>query len=54
MNINEKTAFVTLTDSNYFYRAKRTIVDLRNQGNWNGTIVCIGVNFIIPEDFKKE
>jgi hypothetical protein len=46
--------FVTLTDNNYFERAKQTIVDLRTRGNWSGDIVVISVNFSLPFDFKKE
>ena len=39
------TVVVTLTDENYFWRAKRTIIDIRTKGEWYGDIVLITVNF---------
>jgi hypothetical protein len=46
--------FVTLTDENYFYKAKQTIYDLRTRGKWYGSIVCICVDFSLPDNFKEE
>lgn len=39
------TAFVLVTDQTYFYKAKRTILDLRTVGEWTGPIVLIAVDF---------
>jgi hypothetical protein len=43
------TVFVTLTDSGYFGKAKRTIQETRGRGCWAGDIVLITVNFIAAE-----
>jgi hypothetical protein len=42
---NPNTVFTTLTDSTYFDKAKRTIRELRENGNWQGDIVLITVDF---------
>lgn len=39
------TAFVTLCDSSYYPRAKKTIDELRSAGGWNGVVVLIAVDF---------
>lgn len=41
----DKTVFVIVTDEMYFPRAKRTIIDLRSRGSWQGDIVLITVDF---------
>jgi hypothetical protein len=47
------SVFVILTDENYFFRAKKTISDLRSIGKWNGEIVIICVDFYLPANFKQ-
>lgn len=42
---------VTLTDQAYFNRAKRTIIDVRTRGKWNGDIVLITVGFNASQNF---
>jgi hypothetical protein len=42
---------VILSDSNYFYKAKRTIIDCRTRGKWDGDIVYISVDFGINKKF---
>ena len=44
--MTDRTAFVTLTDRNYFYKARVTIRDCRTYGRWEGTIVLIVVDFM--------
>lgn len=46
------TTFVLITDLNYFHKAKRTIVDLRSKGKWNGDIVLITIDFNLTVNFK--
>ena len=46
-----KTVVVTLTDENYFNRAKRTILDVRTKGKWTGDIVLITVGFNPSKNF---
>ena len=46
------TVFVLVTDQNYFYRAKRTIMDLRTKGNWNKDIVLVTIDFELNSNFK--
>jgi len=45
------TAVVTLTDQNYFERAKRTIVDCRTRGEWKGPIILITIAFDAPKNW---
>jgi len=52
MPINEDTVFVFVTDANYYNKCKRTILDLRSCGGWQGPIVCITVGFNICNNFK--
>jgi hypothetical protein len=47
----KKTVVVTLTDSNYFSKAKRTIIDIRSRGEWIGDIVLITINFNPSSNF---
>lgn len=46
------TVFALVTDLNYFFKAKRTIIDLRTKGNWHGDIVLITTNFNLNTNFK--
>jgi hypothetical protein len=46
-----KSVVVTLTDSAYFNRAKRTIIDVRSRGEWKGDLVLITVGFDAPRNF---
>ena len=48
----DKTVFALISDSSYFQKAKRTIVDLRTKGNWNGDIVLITIDFDLNTNFK--
>ena len=50
----ENTVFVTLTDRNYWNRAKKTIHQLRTYGKWAGSIVLITVDFDLDEEFKND
>jgi hypothetical protein len=49
---NNETVFALITDSNYYNKAKRTIIDLRSKGNWNGQIVLITIDFKLNNNFK--
>lgn len=51
--IKPDTVFVLLTDLQYFNRAKRTIIDLRSKGNWNGEIILITLDFSLNNNFKE-
>jgi len=48
----DSTVFVLVSDATYFNKAKRTIVDLRSKGNWQGDIVLITIDFILHANFK--
>jgi hypothetical protein len=48
------TAFVLVTDINYFYKASVTINDLRSVGKWTGDIVLITIDFNIDEQYKND
>ena len=47
-----KTAFVLVTDSQYFYKASVTINDLRTVGKWSGDLVLITIDFNLDEQYK--
>ena len=49
---NSDTVFTLVTDLNYFNKAKRTIIDLRSKGNWNGAIVLVTTDFDLNANFK--
>jgi len=49
---NNDTVFALVSDSSYFYKAKRTIIDLRTKGNWNGDIVLVTIDFDLNSNFK--
>jgi len=51
-NANE-TIFTIVTDLKYYNKAKRTIIDLRTKGNWNGEIVLITIDFDLNTNFKE-
>jgi len=46
---DKDTVVVTLCDTGYFPKAKRTIDEVRNKGGWAGDVVLIAVDFQ-PED----
>lgn len=50
---NDDTVFALVTDSNYFNKAKRTIIDLRIKGNWKGDIVLVTIDFDLNSNFKE-
>ena len=45
------TVFALVTDSKYFPKAKRTIIDLRSKGNWRGTIALVTIDFNLNDNF---
>lgn len=48
----EDTTFALVTDHTYFQKAKKTIVDLRSRGNWQGPIILITIDFDLNANFK--
>jgi len=46
-----KTVVVTLTDKDYYPRAKRTIIDIRTRGQWKGDIVLVTIGFHASQNF---
>lgn len=52
INSNDKTAFVLVTDLNYYNKTKRTVIDLRSKGEWTGDIVIITIGFNLNNNFK--
>jgi len=48
----EDTTFTLITDIAYFQKAKKTIIDLRSRGNWQGSIVLITIDFDLNTNFK--
>ena len=51
-NDTNNTVFTLVADFNYFNKARRTIIDLRSKGNWQGDIVLITLNFDLNSNFK--
>lgn len=49
----EDTTFVLVSDIAYFIKAKKTIVDLRSRGNWQGSIILITIDFNLNTNFKE-
>jgi hypothetical protein len=47
------TTVVLVTDQNYFPRARRTIMDIRSRGKWNGDIVLITVDWYASPTFLE-
>lgn len=52
INNDNDTVFALVTDLYYFYKAKRTIIDLRTKGNWNYEIVLVTIDFDLNQNFK--
>ena len=48
----DDTVFSLITDLNYYCRAKKTIIDLRTKGEWNGPIVLVTIDFDLNTNFK--
>lgn len=48
-----KTVVVTLTDKNYHYKARQTIIDIRTRGSWNGDLVLITIDYDTPQHFLE-
>lgn len=46
-----KRVVVTLTDSSYYHKVKRTIADIRSRGEWTEDLVLITVGFNAPQNF---
>jgi len=51
-SVDAPTVFALVTDSKYFSKAKRTIIDLRSKGTWQGDIVLITIDFDLNANFK--
>lgn len=51
-NENINTTFALITDLKYFEKAKKTIIDLRSKGNWQGSIVLATIDFDLNTNFK--
>ena len=49
---NNDTTFALVSDIAYFKKVKKTIVDLRSRGNWQGSIVLITIDFDLNSNFK--
>jgi len=49
-----RTVVVILTNAEYYPRALNTIRDTRSMGQWEGDLVVIPVDVIIPEDIIRE
>jgi hypothetical protein len=45
------TVVVIVTDSSYFHKARRTIIDVRSKGEWKGDLVVISIDFDLPQNF---
>ena len=56
MNVSNimNTAVVLVTDGGYFDKALNTIRDLRGVGGWDGELVVICVDFMIPTEIENE
>jgi hypothetical protein len=46
-----KKVIATLSDITYYHKAKRTILDLRSRGKWDGDLVLITVGFKANNNF---
>lgn len=46
-----KSVVAILTDTHYYSKAKRTILDVRTRGKWQGDIVLITIGFDAPKNF---
>jgi hypothetical protein len=45
------TVVVLISDFNYFSKVKKTIIDVRTRGQWNGGIVLIVIDFVPNKNF---
>jgi len=52
MKFTEDTTFALVSDIAYWEKTKRTILDLRSIGKWNGTIVLVTIDFDLNVNFK--
>jgi hypothetical protein len=52
MKFTEDTTFALVSDIAYWEKTKRTILDLRSIGKWNGTIVLVTIDFDLNDNFK--
>ena len=50
MNLRD-TVVVSVSDLNYFNKVKKTIIDVRTRGQWNGDIVLIAIDFEPNKNF---
>jgi hypothetical protein len=50
--MKEDTTFALICDIAYWEKAKRTIIDLRSKGNWQGSIVLVTIDFDLNINFK--
>jgi len=48
----DDTTFAIVSDIAYWEKAKRTIIDLRSKGNWQGPIVLATIDFNLNTNFK--
>jgi len=46
------TVFVIVTDQAYLARARRTLIDLRYRGRWDGEVVMITIDFELDDNFR--
>jgi hypothetical protein len=51
--IKMKKVVVTLTDRNYYFKARQTIIDARMRGKWRDDLVLISVDFDVPTHFLE-
>jgi len=52
INCKEDTTFALISDSAYWEKTKKTIIDLRSKGNWKGSIVLATIDFYLNTNFK--
>lgn len=50
--LQDSTAFVLVSDYGYFSKAKKTIIDLRTVGKWEGDIVLVTIDFNLNKNFS--
>ena len=48
---SKDTVIVSVSDLNYFSKVKKTIIDIRTRGRWNGEIVLIVIDFEPNKNF---
>lgn len=48
----EDTTFALISDIAYWEKAKKTIIDVRSKGNWQGPIVLVSIDFELNTNFK--